>query len=385
MRRDSASDVLTLAGKALLRAEEAIALVARATPKNARSELHRLAALAPRRARLRPAFAYERVPELGRLRRELEGIALSVAAHGPLGALHAARAEELELEARLAERVATPGFAALAAARFRAPLGEQHARVLAFVDAALAEPRAAADGTKLHRSDDRDDPRSLVRQLARHATELGLRVRIETRPGQLAVAATGHGLVAIRPGVALSAAAGARITLHELLAHALPRAQSLYAPISLLRAGTAGSIEGEEGRALVVEARAGRLDGARRRELALRHLAALSVRGGADFEETHRELVRRGAEVEEAVEIAVRVQRGGGLAREVVYLPAHDEVSDAFRADPELERWFESGRVGLSAARELAVLARGEPRANAVETSNGARPAYSPHSMNTGV
>jgi hypothetical protein len=202
-------------------------------------------------------------------------------------------------------------------------------------------------------------------------------VRLEIRPGLLAAAATGHGLVAIRPGLALSAAAGARITLHELLAHALPRARSFHAPISLLRAGTAGSIEGEEGRALVVESRAGHLDVARRRELALRHLAALSVRRGADFEEAYRELVRRGSEPEEAVEIAVRVHRGGGLAREVVYLPAYHEVLDAFRREPALERWFENGRVGLSAARELEALGSGH--------DDRGRPVYSPHSMNTGV
>lgn len=377
MRREQELLALRSPGLALLRAEEAIALVPRATPKNARAEIQRLSGLARRRERLRPRFAYEKPPDLSAVRRELDAVRGEVAAHDRLGALHATRAEELALEAQLAERVGMAGFAELAAARFRAPLGEQHARVMAFVDAALAEAPRIDPNVTMHRSDDRDDPRSLVRMIVRHAAELGLPLRVEIRPQQLAIAATGHGIVALRPGVSLSAGTAERIMLHELLAHALPRMRSLHAALTLFRAGTAKSIEGEEGRALVVEARAGHLDGVRRRELALRHLAALSVRRGADFEETVRELVRRGAEPEEAVEIAARVQRGGGLAREVVYLPAYYEVGDAFRQEPELERWFEGGRVGLSAARELAELGR------AHETPP--RPAYSSNSMNTGA
>jgi hypothetical protein len=245
------------------------------------------------------------------------------------------------------------------------------------VEAALASAPPALDaGTRLHLSDDRDDPPSLVRKLVRHAAELGLSIRVAIRPEQLAIAATGHGIVAIRPGVPLSADTAARITLHELLGHALPRARGEHAPFSLLRAGTAGAMESEEGRALVVETRAGLFDAARRRELALRHVAALSVRRGADFDETVHELARRGAEPLLAIEIAVRVHRGGGLARELVYLPAYYEVGEAFSARPELERWFERGRVGLAAARELDALDGARDRAS---------PSYSPHSMNTGV
>ena len=80
-------------------------------------------------------------------------------------------------------------------------------------------------------------------------------------------------------------------------------------------------------------------------------------------------------EARSAIETAVRVHRGGGLAREIAYLPAYFEVSDAFAREPGLERWFECGRVGLEAARELAQLR--EP--------GESRSSYSSNSMNTGA
>src|SRR5262245_9927446 len=113
---------LDAAGLALGRAEETIALVTRATPRNARAEVRRLGALVSRRTSLRPAFEYAPVPELSEVRRALEGIASASLAHGRIGALHAARAEELELEARLVEQLGQPGFRELAAQRFPAPV-----------------------------------------------------------------------------------------------------------------------------------------------------------------------------------------------------------------------------------------------------------------------
>jgi hypothetical protein len=372
---EHASDPFESAGLALLSVEETIALIERATPLNARTEVERLSTGNVMNRRLRPAFVYERAPDLAALRRGLETLARDVGGQGRLAALYAARAEELELEARMIEHVGTPNFQPLATRRFREPSLAVSERVTAFVDDALAGSVRADELRETHASDDERSPTSLVSQLRRRAAELALSVRVEIRPRQLATAATGRGVVGVRPGLLLTPDTASRIALHELLAHALPRARSVHAPFTLLRSGTHGSIEHEEGRALLVEARAGYFGPARRRELALRHVAALAVRRGADLHETVRELVLRGAEARRAIEIAARVHRGGGLAREVVYLPAYFEVTDAFAREPGLERWFERGRVGLEAARDLAF----------VEAATEPRTAYSSNSMNTGV
>jgi hypothetical protein len=344
-------------------AEQAIALVPRATPRNVFQEIQRLTELCARGGRLRPSFTYDPPPDLKELRLALEGLAERGGEGAGLDRLVADRATELELEARLAEQIGARAFASLSAERFRAPEGALSARVERLVRAALSSPDVPAEGERFA-SDDESVQQSLVSRVRRRAAELGLPVRVERRPGQLAIAASGHGIVAVRPGVMLLAADAERITLHELLGHVLPRHRAARGAISLLRVGTAGSVEHEEGRALVIEARAGLFDARRRRELALRHLAALAVRDGADFEGTVRVLVERGAPPASAVAIGARAHRGGGLAREIVYLPAYLEVSDAFTREPSLERWFERGRVGVTAARELANLAElGETRA----------------------
>jgi hypothetical protein len=69
--------------------------------------------------------------------------------------------------------------------------------------------------------------------------------------------------------------------------------------------------------------------------------------------ETVARLTRLGAALEESAEIALRAHRGGGLAREIVYLPAYLEVKEALARDPGLERFLERGRISLDAARKL--------------------------------
>jgi hypothetical protein len=53
------------------------------------------------------------------------------------------------------------------------------------------------------------------------------------------------------------------------------------------------------------------------------------------------------------VTVAARVHRGGGLGREIVYLPARFRVRAAFETDASLELMFERGRVSVDAARIL--------------------------------
>ena len=375
MRAAGVPHPLDSAAMSLLSAEERIALGARATPLEFHAEIERLVALSERRARLRPAFRYAPAPDLGSVRRALAAVVQSAPAFGRLGRLVARRAEELELEARLAERVGSPGFATLANERFRAPTGSLEERVASFVAAAFAAHAPDQGVVALTASDDALSPASLLNRLVRRAAELALPIRIEVRKQQLAVAATGRGIVAIRPNVMLTAASVERIASHELLAHALPRLRSERASFALLRAGTAGSVEAEEGRAVLVEERTGTLDVARRRELALRHVAAVALRSGAEFHDTVSELVARGAGQRAAIEIAVRVHRGGGLGRELVYLPAYCEVRAAFAREPELERWFDRGRVGIEAAREL----------HANGDGYGASADYSSNSTSTGA
>jgi hypothetical protein len=102
-------------------------------------------------------------------------------------------------------------------------------------------------------------------------------------------------------------------------------------------------------------------DAARRRDLAMRDLAGLAVGAGADWVETVRVLVDHGVAPRRAVTVCARVHRGGGLAREIVYLPAYHRVRTAFEQEPALETWLERGRISVAAARTLRTL--GDPPA----------------------
>jgi hypothetical protein len=340
--------LLEEAARALLLAEDSVRLLARSAPRDAAREIARV----ERAFSLGQKFVLERgEPErvdLSDVRLALARVREMTLGLGPFGRLHAERADELDLEARLVETYGTRALAALAAERFPLPAPALARDCDLFVNEALALP--AEPAASLHVSDDGADPKSLVARLAARARELGIPVRVRVSREQLATAATGAGVVSVRPRVALSARATERIVTHELLGHALPRARAAYADWRLFRVGTRRSADHEEGRALLCEERGGCLDAERRRELAFRHLAAVGVRAGAEPRDTVRRLVELGAPLVQAVEVAVRAHRGGGLGREIVYLPAYYAVRTAFAAEPGLERWFERGRVDLTAA-----------------------------------
>jgi hypothetical protein len=333
------------------RAEREIRLIDRAQPLNVPAERARLLADLRAGRAARAELTYSPSPELSSLRAELERASVTWDALGPLGQLYAARARELACEAELAEAIGAPDFAARAGRRFPADSG---------VDGRAAEQMASewaqsfsGQARGSHCSDDERDAESLLSVLRRRALELGLRVRVEVRATQAAAASVGDGFIAVRPGLWHTASEVARIALHELEGHALPRMRARSERLALFRIGSAQSSEDEEGRALWLEERAGLCDAARKAELALRHLTARAARDGASFAEAAALLCALGAEPERVVDTALRAYRGGGLGRELCYLVALSRVSRAFAEEPALAAWLARGRVSIAAARVL--------------------------------
>jgi hypothetical protein len=343
---------LQAAAKALLRAEAALRLIDRTVPSNLESERARLVQTAARGGRLSPEFAYTRFPRAAELRLALTELARDLASTDPVAELFAARAAELALEAALAEAIGTKAFARLAAERFPTPAGEEARRVdelaAGFAAAEVSPERpsalAASDGTGAH---------SLVRLIDRELGSQRGAVRVVLRPELAAIAATGDGVIYVRPGTLLSPREAERIARHEVHAHALPRIAARSQSEDIFRAGTAGSSEDEEGRALLIESRAGLLGPERRRELALRHRLVLELRAGVSFADSFAALLAEGLESELALGLLIRIHRGGGLGREIVYLPSFLRVSEAIATDPRLEQLMERGRISIEAARVL--------------------------------
>jgi hypothetical protein len=141
--------------------------------------------------------------------------------------------------------------------------------------------------------------------------------------------------------------------LHEIAGHVEPRLRAATTHLGIFAVGTAWGSDDQEGRALALERTSGFLDLDRRREIALRHLAARSIEARADFVATVRLLLDRGAPLDVALRIAARAHRGGGLGREAVYLPALLRFEAAVAADGEIDHVLGAGRVGIDAAPAL--------------------------------
>jgi len=108
---------------------------------------------------------------------------------------------------------------------------------------------------------------------------------------------------------------------HEIGTHVLTYFNGQAQPFQQLYAGLPGYEELQEGLAVLAEYLTGGLTGPRLRMLAARVLAARMITEGAGFTEVFRELDDRyGFSQKTAFNITLRIFRGGGLLKDMVYL-----------------------------------------------------------------
>jgi hypothetical protein len=343
--------------RALLAVERDVSLLLRCCPTNAASEHQRLLECWRGGEPAQPRWSYLPAAPLDRAQLTLERV-LQLLPQDPISRLYADRVQELELERQLATVVGSPALRQLATQRFAFPdpvavgaadaLAEQWSGLVGAGDSVLAplEP-----GGSSIRSDAEEDPRSLYAQMCRAVGELRLPFRVTLSDALTAAAATGEGVIAIARGRTMSVARAHRIVIHEVYGHVLPRVRAGALPLGLLQVGSRLGNDVQEGWALEMEAAHHVMDDDRRRELGLRHIAAASVAAGADCVETTRTLLERGAPLEFALELCARAQRGGGLGRERIYLPAWCQVRDTLSDEPNLGEWLGAGRLSVDAAR----------------------------------
>jgi hypothetical protein len=229
---------------------------------------------------------------------------------------------------------------------------------------AVAERFSRAEATSDEEtiaSDDPDDPRSLLSRMRARVSELRLPVRVLVRERVGSLAAAGDGVVIVAQNRRVPEREIARVVLHEIEGHVLPRERGRGRARGIETLGSAGASEDEEGRALLLEHRAGLLSPHRQRVLAARHRAARLVVSGATFVEVVR-ATRELVPIAESIAISARVMRGGyargndvlgGVARERVYLPAFARVSAAVEREPALLDRLGSCRLSLAAWKML--------------------------------
>ncbi len=376
-------------------------LLAHATPLNLDAELVRLEAAWLRGQPLEPRFAYRRPPEgtvdlagriVARARALPEGDALA--------AVYARRALQVCGDLHWVRDLAVGLATAVGAHRFpRRDVFDDQADLVALSWIDAGSPRAAVpdrrgepyrappveDGAgaaehhperaaaeALERrleqqrggdviTDDERDPRSLVARLRAVIGERRLPARVVVVAGIAPLAATGDGVVQVAAGRRVTVADVERTVVHEVEGHLIPAHDARSKALGIFTIGTAHGSDDQEGRALLLEVRGGHLDPngsaaaiGRCRQLGLRHVAARATQAGAGFEDIVEAVVARGGLPRESVRLAARAFRGGGLAREAVYIASLLRVQAAIEEDPPIERVLASGRVGVDDADVLA-------------------------------
>lgn len=134
---------------------------------------------------------------------------------------------------------------------------------------------------------------------------------------------------------------------HEIGTHLLTYFNGRCQPFRQLYAGLSGYEELQEGLAVLSEFLVGGLTGNRVRTLAGRVIAVSSVTEGQTFTETFELLHETfGFPEKRAFTIALRVHRGGGLTKDVIYLRGLKELLEYLATGRDLEPLY-VGKIGL--------------------------------------
>ncbi|WP_412063369.1 flavohemoglobin expression-modulating QEGLA motif protein [Rubrivirga sp. IMCC45206] len=137
-------------------------------------------------------------------------------------------------------------------------------------------------------------------------------------PGSLMVS---DGRLLIGAHTRIPAARVEALLAHEVGTHVLTFANGAAQPLRMLRYGLAGYQDLQEGLAVLAEWLVGGLTAGRFRTLAARVLGARALAEGADFVETFRVLTgEAGLSDRAAFTVTLRLYRGGGLTKDMVYL-----------------------------------------------------------------
>ncbi len=154
------------------------------------------------------------------------------------------------------------------------------------------------------------------------------------------------GNLLIGRSVAVDQARSEAAVQHEVGTHILTFLNGLQQPFQLLHSGSAGYEDLQEGLAVFAEFMVGGLTAGRIHQLACRVIAIDCARRGADFIETFDEL--RGTynlADRTAFIMTMRLFRGGGFAKDVVYLRGFIELLDRIRDGLNIQSLY-LGKIG---------------------------------------
>lgn len=255
-----------------------------------------------------------------------------------------ARIDELELELAIARAPAGDTARKLSSERYRVS-----------PDALEASSTLARDWLQHDIETTSDSSVDLAGELVRLCRDAAFEFPVRSVELAAQAAVSGDSIL-VRRGARATRSEARRVFIHEVEGHLLPRMRAARERCPPGRIGTAESDMDEEGRAVYLEETQGLLSSKRRRELACRHLLAERVRTAGALEACAAaiELVGDVGPVLVASALA-RVLRGGGLAREIIYLPGLLRIRRAAECPPVMD-FLARGRYSVASARRLLEL-----------------------------
>jgi hypothetical protein len=270
-----------------------------------------------------------------------------------LGALYAARFDELELDLALLNAWGDPkrvrplsvrrhgtGSQSVKTALGEVSLGELSLSILRNLAKHTSGPRtlpAVAPASEA----------SVASLILRAAHGIGLDPSVRVEPRLASLAATGERTVFLSART-FTLHEARRLIAHEVFGHLVVAANARAQPLRLLQIGLAGSFVDQEGVSLYLEAALGLMENERLRTLAARVIATQCLHAGASFGETARRLYKDyGLSSEASVLTAERAYRGGGVARDAGYLAGFLRVRAAIAAGQATLDELRRGRVAI--------------------------------------
>jgi uncharacterized protein (TIGR02421 family) len=297
-----------------------------------------------------PAFEYrplEDDPDV--LRAELDAVDVEQVADPTVAHLVQAKRRELGLQIEMLAARGSPNFRALSTELYGAVTPSLLASAEGLLE--VLEPARSIRAATTDRSC--IDAEALARlaevELDHYrGTAADIAAHVEIRADSTGVMVT-DGELLIASGTRVTSARVQPLLQHEIGTHVLTFVNGSHQPLRLLAAGLAGYEETQEGLALLAEHLCGGLTVSRLRQIAVRVVAVHRMLDGATFREVHDGARELGFSEVGAFNIAMRVARGGGLAKDLVYLRGLVDLLDHVNAGHSLDvLWL--GKMSLADA-----------------------------------
>lgn len=343
-------DVVTRADRAMDDVAQSFDFLLAVTPINAQAAREEFSKNHCERA---PRFLYRPLTiDLARQKKTLFSLALDNFEDPVLTTLYREKRQELDLQLSMLTARETPRFVEFG----RALYGPVKPGLLASAQAIL-------DGTKQGRGRGKGDGEDAdVAYVERHARSMikhyaesydGFSATVELRDDLPSGLMVSGGRLLISSSTTMARSRVDALLSHEIGVHLLTYFNGSAQGLRLFRSGLAGYEGVQEGLAVLAEYLVGGMTVARLRLIAARVVACAAMLDGGGFVDCYRMLVRElGFSDAGAFNLALRVYRGGGLAKDAVYLRGLLEVLSHLQAGGSLDPFW----MGKIAAAHFGVM-----------------------------